>query len=82
LPDHRSHKCSKKATDITDIRKTLLFGDIGIDESSAGASGVEKMTNDEQVSGCVGVTKGDIITSVANALHCVDALHRYAHMHR
>jgi hypothetical protein len=44
LPDHRSHKCSKKATDITDIRKTLLFGDIGIDESSAGASGVEKMT--------------------------------------
>jgi nitrite reductase (NADH) large subunit len=37
----------KKATDITDIRKTLLFGDIGIDESSAGASGVEKMTNEK-----------------------------------
>jgi nitrite reductase (NADH) large subunit len=64
----------KKETDITDIRKTLLFGDIGIDESSAGASGVEKMTDDEQVCGCVGVTKGDIITSVANGCNTFEAM--------
>ena len=55
----------KKEVDITDIRKTLLFGDIGIDASSAGATGVEKMADDEQVCGCLGVTKGDIVNAVA-----------------
>jgi nitrite reductase (NADH) large subunit len=46
----------KKETDISSIRKTLLFGDINIDGSSAGAVGVEKMADDEQVCGCMGVT--------------------------
>jgi nitrite reductase (NADH) large subunit len=55
----------KNETDITDIRKTLLFGDIGIDAGSAGSVGVEKMADDEQVCGCMGVTKGDIINAVA-----------------
>ena len=55
----------KKQTDIADIRKTLLFGDINIDESSAGAGGVEKMSDDEQVCGCMGVTKGDIKNAIA-----------------
>jgi nitrite reductase (NADH) large subunit len=56
----------KNETDISDIRKTLLFGDIGIDAASAGSLGVEKMANDEQVCGCLGVTKGDIVASVAS----------------
>ena len=64
----------KKETDITDIRKTLLFGDIGIDASSAGASGVEKMADDEQVCGCMGVTKGDIVTSVASGCATFEAM--------
>jgi nitrite reductase (NADH) large subunit len=42
--------------------------------TSAGASGVEKMTDDEQVCGCVGVTKGDIITSVANGCNTFEAM--------
>ncbi len=54
----------KKQTDITDMRKTLLFGDIGVDAASAGAGGVEKMADDEQVCGCMGVTKGDIVSAV------------------
>lgn len=56
----------KKEIDITDIRKTLLFGDISIDADSAGSVGVEKMADDEQVCGCLGVTKGDIVSAVAN----------------
>ncbi len=55
----------KNKVDITDIRKTLLFGDISVDGLSAGAAGVAKMANDEQVCGCIGVTKGDIINSIA-----------------
>ncbi|CAB5496031.1 Nitrite reductase [NAD(P)H] large subunit (EC [Bathymodiolus thermophilus thioautotrophic gill symbiont] len=64
----------KKETDITDIRKTLLFGDIGIDESSAGASGVEKMADDEQVCGCMGVTKGDIVNAVTDGCDTFEAM--------
>jgi nitrite reductase (NADH) large subunit len=64
----------KKQTDITDIRKTLLFGDINIDEASAGASGVENMSDDEQVCGCMGVTKGDIKNAVASGCETFEAM--------
>lgn len=64
----------KKETDITDMRKTLLFGDINIDEASAGAAGVEKMADDEQVCGCLGVTKGDIVNAVANGCDTFESM--------
>lgn len=64
----------KKQTDITDMRKTLLFGDIGIDGASAGSIGVEKMANDEQVCGCMGVTKGDIVDAVAGGCETFEAV--------
>ena len=64
----------KNEIDITDMRKTLLFGDIGIDEASAGASGVEKMADDEQVCGCMGVTKGDIVSAVANGCDTFESM--------
>ncbi len=64
----------KNETDITDIRKTLLFGDIGIDKESAGASGVEKMADDEQVCGCLGVTKGDIVAAVAGGCDTFESM--------
>jgi nitrite reductase (NADH) large subunit len=64
----------KKETDISDMRKTLLFGDISIDSKSAGSIGVEKMADDEQVCGCMGVTKGDIVTAVAEGCDTFEAL--------
>ena len=64
----------KNEIDITDLRKTLLFGDIGIDESSAGLVGVEKMADDEQVCGCVGATKGDIVSAVAGGCSTFEAV--------
>ena len=64
----------KKETDITDMRKTLLFGDINIDKDSAGSIGVEKMADDEQVCGCMGVTKGDIVNAVAEGCDTFEAL--------
>jgi nitrite reductase (NADH) large subunit len=60
--------------DITDMRDTLLFGDISIDTSSAGQSGVEAMADDEQVCGCMGVTKGDIITAISNGCESFEAV--------
>jgi nitrite reductase (NADH) large subunit len=64
----------KKETDISDMRKTLLFGDISVDAKSAGSIGVEKMADDEQVCGCMGVTKGDIVAAVAEGCDTFEAL--------
>ncbi|CAC9545294.1 Nitrite reductase [NAD(P)H] large subunit (EC 1.7.1.4) [uncultured Gammaproteobacteria bacterium] len=66
----------KKETDISSIRKTLLFGDINIDGSSAGAVGVEKMADDEQVCGCMGVTKGDIVSAVTGGCDTFEAIQK------
>ena len=64
----------KNQTNIANIRKTLLFGDIGVDAKSAGSIGVEKMTDDEQVCGCMGVTKGDIVNAVSAGCDTFTAL--------
>ncbi|SMN12446.1 Nitrite reductase [NAD(P)H] large subunit [uncultured Candidatus Thioglobus sp.] len=63
----------KKQVDIADIRKTLLFGDIGID-GARGSIGVEKMADDEQVCGCMGVTKGDIVSAVGAGCDTFEAV--------
>lgn len=54
----------KNETDISEMRKTLLFGDIATDGHPAGSSGVESLADDEQICGCMGVTKGDIVSAV------------------
>ncbi len=59
-------KLINEAVDISDMRETLLFGDISIDAASAGAKGVDTMSKDEQVCGCMGVTKGDIVNAIAS----------------
>ena len=58
----------------TSIRsESYANGDINIDDSSAGARGVENMAKDEQVCGCMGVTKGDIVNAVADGCDTFEA---------
>ena len=64
----------KNQIDISEMRKTLLFGDISVDQNTQGASGVEKMADDEQVCGCLGVTKGDIVAAVAKGCETFEAM--------
>ncbi len=61
----------KKETDISSIRKTLLFGNIN---DLVGVKGVEKMSNDEQICGCMGVDKGDIVNAVAGGCNTFEVL--------
>ncbi|NYT52074.1 MAG: NAD(P)/FAD-dependent oxidoreductase [Candidatus Vesicomyosocius endoextente] len=61
----------KKEIDISSIRKTLLFGNIN---DLVGTKGVEKMPNDEQVCGCMGVDKSDIVSAVAGGCNTFEAL--------
>ncbi len=56
-------KLISNKTNISNIRKTLLFGDIRTNTDEVG-NATELMPNDEQVCGCLGVSKADIIKSV------------------
>lgn len=58
-------KLIHEKTDISAMRDVLLFGDIDIDKGSTGTLGVLNMADDEQVCGCMGVTKGDILSAIS-----------------
>lgn len=53
----------KKQTDIANIRKTLLFGNIPKNTAETGNVG-EMMADDDQVCGCFGVVKSDVVSAV------------------
>lgn len=57
-------KLIKDKTNIADIRRTLLFGNIRMNTETTG-NVVELMPDDEQVCGCLGVSKGDIVKASA-----------------
>ncbi len=57
---HRYMEWLRSATDITKIRKQLLFPDAGED----GGLDVAQMADGDTVCGCMGVTKGTIITAI------------------
>ncbi|KAA0442566.1 MAG: NAD(P)/FAD-dependent oxidoreductase [Candidatus Thioglobus sp.] len=54
---------TKNQTDISNIRKTLLFGNIPKNTAETGNVG-EMMADDDQVCGCLGVVKSDIVNAV------------------
>lgn len=63
----------KKDIDIIDIRKTLLFGDIQKNTQVVGNAS-EMLADDDQVCGCLGVTKGDIVEAVESGCQSFEAV--------
>ena len=57
-------KLLKEHTDITDLRAKLLYGKSGLGDSGHGGDDVNAMSDDEEVCGCNGVCKGDIVTAI------------------
>ncbi len=57
----------RKATDIGSIRPLMIFGQayaLGDKPSASGGASVASMTDDAQVCGCNGVSKGDIVACI------------------
>ena len=61
----------KNKTDISSIRKTLLFGEIRMNTEEVGNAS-EMLADDDQVCGCLGVTKGDITKAVESGCKSFD----------
>ncbi|MGB0671479.1 MAG: nitrite reductase large subunit NirB [Rhodospirillales bacterium] len=57
----------KDGTDVTDMRETLVFGPrFSASGESGTASAVALLPNDAEICGCNGVSKGTIVTAIAD----------------
>lgn len=57
-------KLLKEHTDISDLRTKILFGKSALGDSGHGGDDINSMSDDEEVCGCNGVCKGDIVTAI------------------
>jgi nitrite reductase (NADH) large subunit len=57
-------KLLKEHTDISDLRTKILFGKSALGDSGHGGDDVNAMSDDEEVCGCNGVCKGDIVNAI------------------
>ncbi len=58
-------KLLKEHTDISDLRTKILFGKSALSgDAGHGGDDVNAMSDDEEVCGCNGVCKGDIVTAI------------------
>jgi len=58
-------KLLKEHTDISDLRTKILFGKSAISgDSGHGGNDINAMSDDEEVCGCNGVCKGDIVKAI------------------
>ena len=57
-------KMLKEGTDVSELRAKLLFGKIALGDSGHGGNDVNAMSDDEEVCGCNGVCKGDIVAAI------------------
>lgn len=58
-------KLLKEHTDISDLRTKILFGKSALSgDSGHGGNDINSMSDDEEVCGCNGVCKGDIVSAI------------------
>ena len=57
-------KLLKEHTDIKDLRERLLYGKSGLGDAGHGGDDVNAMSDDEEVCGCNGVCKGDVVDAI------------------
>ena len=58
-------KLLKEHTDISDLRNKILFGKSALSgDSGHGGNDINAMSDDEEVCGCNGVCKGDIVNAI------------------
>ncbi|MCW9048471.1 MAG: nitrite reductase large subunit NirB [Gammaproteobacteria bacterium] len=57
-------KLMREATNITDIRDALMFGQGHLGDSGHGGNVVANMSDDAEICGCNGVTKGDVVNAI------------------
>ena len=57
-------KLLKEETDISDLRTKILFGKSALGDSGHGGNDINSISDDEEICGCNGVCKGDIVSAI------------------
>jgi len=57
-------KLLKEKTNISDLRTKILFGKSALGDGGHGEDDVNSMEDDEEVCGCNGISKGDIVNAI------------------
>ena len=55
----------REATNVSDIRDALMFGQGHLGDSGHGGNVVADMTDDTEICGCNGVTKGEVVDAIS-----------------
>ena len=55
----------REATNVSDIRDALMFGQGHLGDSGHGGNVVADMTDDTEICGCNGVTKGEVVEAIS-----------------
>ncbi|MFO1114353.1 MAG: nitrite reductase large subunit NirB [Beijerinckiaceae bacterium] len=58
-------KHMRDGTNVSDMRRHLIFGETNLGDGGHGGDAVAKMTDDAEVCGCNGVCKGTIVKAIA-----------------
>ena len=57
-------KMLKEKSNISDFRSKILFGKISLGDSGHGENDISTMSDDEEVCGCNGIIKGEIVEAI------------------
>lgn len=56
----------REGSDVSEIRKSLIFGQNHIGDSGVGGTDISAMSDDMEICGCNGVCKGDIVHAITS----------------
>ena len=54
----------REGSDVSEIRRSLMFGQSHVGDSGTGGMDVSQMSDDMEICGCNGVSKGDIVNAI------------------
>ena len=57
-------KMLKDGTDIKELRTKILFGKMALGDSGHGGDDVNSISDDEEICGCNGITKGEVVCAI------------------
>ncbi len=56
----------REGSDVSEMRKSLIFGQNHIGDSGVGGTDISAMSDDMEICGCNGVCKGDIVNAITS----------------
>ena len=60
------YQLMREGSDVSELRRSLMFGQSHVGDSGTGGMDVSSMSDDMEICGCNGVSKGDIVHAISS----------------